>query len=128
MNEIILEVCRKIKSAGGKAYVVGGSVRDFIMKRGDFKDCDIEVFGLNADQLKDALSGVSGFDKAQDVGKSFGVLKFTSGGIDFDVALPRRERKTGEGYKGFDIFTDPDMSTCFTWNWLCKSGTQGGCP
>ncbi len=42
------------------------------------------------------------------VGKSFGVWKIK--GFEIDVSIPRRERKTGEGHKAFDIECDPNLS------------------
>ncbi len=41
------------------------------------------------------------------VGEAFAVYKL---GNDLDVSLPRRERKTGPGHRGFVIEGDPDMS------------------
>src|SRR5690606_24618694 len=41
------------------------------------------------------------------VGEAFAVYKL---GPDLDVSLPRRERKSGRGHRGFVIEGDPDMS------------------
>jgi tRNA nucleotidyltransferase (CCA-adding enzyme) len=43
------------------------------------------------------------------VGKSFGILKVTSGVETFDVSLPRRESKEGRGHKDFVSTPDPHM-------------------
>jgi tRNA nucleotidyltransferase (CCA-adding enzyme) len=44
------------------------------------------------------------------VGKSFGVIKFTSqGGGQWDFSLPRRDSKTAAGHKGFEVEFEPDI-------------------
>lgn len=45
-----------------------------------------------------------------EVGKSFGVLKIAIDGEDFDVSLPRRDSKVGDGHKGFTVEVDADMT------------------
>ena len=91
-----------VNQHGGTAYFVGGMVRDQLLGR-DSKDIDIEVFGLSIDKLEAILAR---FGKVDFVGKSFGVYKIG----DLDISIPRTERKTGEGHKGFTINADPFMS------------------
>jgi tRNA nucleotidyltransferase (CCA-adding enzyme) len=89
--------------SGGKAYLVGGSVRD--LHRGEFSaDLDIEVFGLDGNALETALRSFSSFDK---VGQAFGVYKLK--GLPVDVSLPRSEEKTGDGHRDFAIECHPNM-------------------
>ena len=45
------------------------------------------------------------FGRVEPVGQSFPVYKVGA----IDVALPRRESKTGRGHKGFTVTGDPDM-------------------
>jgi tRNA nucleotidyltransferase (CCA-adding enzyme) len=73
--------------------------------RGDSKDYDWEIFGLPPEQVQQILSQ---FGNVEEVGKQFGVLSVQR--LGWDVALPRREKKTGEGHKGFDVTPDPTMS------------------
>ena len=47
-------IAEAIRSAGGRALVVGGWVRDRLLGR-DSKDLDLEVFGLPADRLRTLL-------------------------------------------------------------------------
>lgn len=94
-----------IRKAGGQPYVVGGFVRDKLLGL-DSKDIDIEVHGLSAEALAQALTPLG---KVDEVGKSFGVLKITFGGEDLDISLPRTDSKTGEGHTGFDVRVDPHM-------------------
>ena len=99
------KVATVVKANGGKAYVVGGSVRDMLMGSGSVKDIDIEVFGITPEKLKSVLSEHFDLDL---VGLSFGVVKLRH--LDIDVSLPRRESKRGTGHKGFDIESDPFLS------------------
>ena len=105
MYEAVVEIARIVRNAGGRAFLVGGCVRDGLMSKSEIKDFDIEVFGLQPDVLRAALEGRFRLDL---VGLSFGVLKIH--GHDIDVSLPRRESKRGIGHKGFLIDSDPFMS------------------
>jgi tRNA nucleotidyltransferase (CCA-adding enzyme) len=105
MDEAVVEIARTVRNAGGRAFLVGGCVRDGLMPKSGVKDFDIEVFGLMPDVLRTALEGRFRLDL---VGLSFGVLKIH--GHDIDVSLPRRESKHGTGHKGFLIDSDPFMS------------------
>lgn len=94
----------RVRVAGGRAVCVGGCVRDGLLERPS-KDIDMEVFGLAAEVLEAMLRE---HYQVIAVGKSFGVFKLR--GLEIDVALPRRERKAGQGHKAFEIEGDPDMS------------------
>jgi tRNA nucleotidyltransferase (CCA-adding enzyme) len=94
-------IARAVREAGGRALVVGGWVRDRIMRRPS-KDIDLEVYGIPADRLQALLAP---FGKVNTVGESFTVYKVA----DLDVSLPRRESKTGRGHKGFEVTGDPSL-------------------
>lgn len=83
--------------------LVGGCVRDALMKVAP-KDFDLEIYGIEPPKLRAMLDG---FGKVDAVGEAFTVYKI---GGDLDVALPRRERKTARGHKGFVVEGDPQMS------------------
>ena len=100
----VLEIARRVRSAGGRALLVGGCVRDEL-RGGAPKDFDLEVYGLAPDRLKATLAEAFDLDL---VGVSFGVLKIK--GHDIDVALPRRETKLGLGHRAFEMETDPCLS------------------
>ncbi len=104
IDPTVLELAQLIQGAGGRAFLVGGSVRDLILGV-PVKDFDVEVFGLTAKQLQETLATRFRFDTC---GASFGVLKLQHQNID--VALPRRESKQGTGHKGFLIDSDPFLS------------------
>lgn len=97
-----------VERAGGRAYLVGGGVRDHLMGRG-VKDWDVEVFGLSVDRLRRALER---HGRVNAVGRSFGVLKWRADGLDgeVDVSIPRRDSKVGPGHRGIAVEGDPEMS------------------
>ena len=95
-------IASAVSGAGGRALVVGGFVRDHLLNRAS-KDLDIEVFGIPQDQLAALLRSLG---KVVPAGAAFPVYKLG----DVDVALPRRESKTGRGHKGFTVEGDPSMT------------------
>ena len=99
----IFESAREL---GGRAYFVGGCVRDALFGATP-KDFDIEVYGLPPRILEEMLARKFRVEK---VGKSFGVWILK--GYDIDVSIPRRERKTGEGHRAFDIECEIGRASC----------------
>jgi tRNA nucleotidyltransferase (CCA-adding enzyme) len=94
-------IATTVRDAGGRALCVGGFVRDRILNRPS-KDLDMEVFGIPQDTLPALLQSLG---KVVPAGQAFPVYKLG----DVDVALPRRESKTGRGHKGFTVEGDPAM-------------------
>lgn len=92
-------------SKGGRPFLVGGCVRDSLLGLVP-KDFDVEVFGMDWNTLAKTLSP---FGPTNVVGKHFGVIKVRVNDSEYDISLPRRERKTCEGHKGFSIEPDPDL-------------------
>lgn len=91
----------------GRAFVVGGSVRDSLLGL-PCKDFDIECFNVSYDDLS---RGLRRWGRTDLVGRSFGVVKLsTKGGGNFDFAIPRRDSKKGIGHKGFEVEFDPDIT------------------
>jgi tRNA nucleotidyltransferase (CCA-adding enzyme) len=101
--EKVLSLARSIHEAGGRALLVGGCVRDELMGKQP-KDWDLEVYQLEAARVREILDQ---FGPVNVVGESFTVYKL---GHHLDVSIPRRERKSGRGHKGFVIEGDPSMS------------------
>jgi tRNA nucleotidyltransferase (CCA-adding enzyme) len=102
-------IAMAVRDAGGRALIVGGWVRDLLRGRPS-KDVDIEVFGIAQDALPGVLAPLG---RVEPVGQSFPVYKVVrqgGAGGSIDVALPRRESKSGRGHKGFDVHGDPFMS------------------
>jgi tRNA nucleotidyltransferase (CCA-adding enzyme) len=96
------EIARVVRDHGGRALVVGGFVRDRLLGR-ESRELDMEVFGVPGERLPELLSR---FGRVDPVGQAFPVYKLGT----IDVALPRRESKTGRGHKGFTVTGDPFMS------------------
>ncbi|MGE6246271.1 tRNA nucleotidyltransferase [Psychrobacter proteolyticus] len=80
-------------------YLVGGAVRDRLLKR-PIKDKDFVVVGATVAEMIDA-----GF---QQVGADFPVFLHPTSHEEY--ALARTERKQGSGYKGFSVHASPDVS------------------
>ncbi|MDP1580852.1 MAG: polynucleotide adenylyltransferase [Candidatus Didemnitutus sp.] len=95
-----------LRQAGGRPHVVGGCVRDWLLGRAA-KDFDVEVFGLDYEQLGRALAPFGATDL---VGRSFGVIKVSLDGATYDFSLPRRESKTGSGHRGFAVAPEPELT------------------
>ncbi|MDR2029923.1 MAG: polynucleotide adenylyltransferase [Puniceicoccales bacterium] len=98
----VCTVCGHIRAAGGRALLVGGCVRDLLLGRPP-KEWDIEVFGLDAEQVERLFVGQIDF-----VGKSFGIYHFRH--LPIDLGLPRRERCHGVGHRDFAVAVDPRLS------------------
>lgn len=84
LHPAIVPLCQDLADAGGRAYIVGGWVRDLHLDLPS-KDVDLEVFGLEQDKI---LAVLQRHGRAHAVGKSFGVLKLRIGREELDVALP----------------------------------------
>ena len=116
MTHPIEELAKRIAAWGGEAVLVGGSVRDMVM-RGDNNpfeiqdgDYDIEVFGLTLPKLKDVLDD-NGYHW-DEVGEHFAVLKVDQGfGLPpIDISIPRYEKSYGDGHREFEIMTNPHLT------------------
>ena len=105
LRDAVLDIARLVRAAGGRALMVGGSVRDLLTGVTAVKDVDLEVFGIEPDALQSVIGARYPYDPC---GLSFGVLKIQH--LDIDVSLPRRESKRGEGHRGFLIDSDPYLS------------------
>ena len=98
-----------IYDAGGRAYEVGGSIRDWLLGL-RHKDSDLLVTGIAIDKLTRLLKK---FGEVYTVGKSFGVIKFHPSSdpeVCLDIALPRKEVSTGAGHRDFQVDFDPNLS------------------
>lgn len=94
-----------IKNNNGRAFIVGGSVRDKLLEKPNF-DIDIEVFHINADTLKSILEQ---FGTVNYFGAHFGIYTLNEYPM-YDFALPRTEIKIGERHIDFDVYISPNIS------------------
>ena len=99
-NSLVMLIVKKIDEHGGRAFLVGGAVRDLFLGK-HVKDLDIEVHGLKSDELENIISS---FGPVSLVGKVFGVFRLH--GLDIDWSLPRMD---AAGRKP-DVVIDPSMS------------------
>lgn len=106
--EIPAELARVTAAVGnvGKPYLVGGCVRDWLLGLQPH-DFDVEVFDTDYDRLRETLAA---FGPTEVVGKSFGVVKVRLEGNEYDFSLPRREKKTAPGHRGFEVEADASLS------------------
>ena len=97
-----LDFAKKIHELGGRAYLVGGAVRDKF--RGvRAHDRDYCVTGVDEKIFADAFP-------AAKFGKSFPVYSVEIDNAFCEVAFARTERKVGSGYRGFEILFAPDVT------------------
>jgi tRNA nucleotidyltransferase (CCA-adding enzyme) len=101
--EQVLNIARSVRQENGRALLVGGCVRDELMGVGS-KDWDLEIYGVEPPRLRQLLDR---FGNVNVVGEAFTVYKL---GTHLDISLPRREKKTGPGHRGFFIEGDPAMT------------------
>ena len=97
-----IDIAQLMRRHGGRAFIVGGFVRDRLLGCPS-DEIDIEVFGIDEASLRALLEHVG---RVEAVGQQFAVYKLGK----IDVALPRRESKTGRGHKAFAVTGDPAMS------------------
>ncbi|MBQ7476560.1 MAG: HD domain-containing protein [Selenomonadaceae bacterium] len=97
------EFAVKIFELGGRAYLVGGAVRDKL--RGvPAHDKDYCVVGLTEKIIDE------NFPHAKKFGKSFPVFSIIIDDDACEVALARKERKSGRGYRGFQVNFDSSVT------------------
>jgi hypothetical protein len=98
LPRVVLDMARAVRQAGGRAFLVGGWVRDLLAV--DFggaraasppDEYDLEVYGLPPEDLRRILEG---FGRVNLVGESFAVYKVSPVGASntrqptVDVSLP----------------------------------------
>lgn len=107
--EAILKLAETVKAhESARALLVGGFVRDLLLDLSP-TDADVEVYGVEAETLEKILADLFP-DRVNLVGRAFGVFKIPiDQGYELDVALPRRESKTGTGHKDFAVVGDPSL-------------------
>jgi tRNA nucleotidyltransferase (CCA-adding enzyme) len=84
LSAILRQIEQLVRRAGGRTWLVGGSVRDLVLGRQP-RDLDLEILGLSLGQLHRVLAE---HFSVQFVGKAFGVFKLH--GLPVDITLPAR--------------------------------------
>lgn len=95
----IKEIAKKIEQAGGRLYLVGGAIRNQLLNLPS-TDEDYCVTGLSQEQFQTL------FPNAKIQGKEFPVFVLNQK----EIALARKERKTGRGHKEFEFLTSPEIT------------------
>lgn len=90
----ILRIAEKVASFGGRAYYVGGCVRDEVLER-ESVDIDIEIHGISQEIFKKILADEG---TAITIGESFGIYNIK--GYDIDFSFPRGDSGTEDPYIG----------------------------
>lgn len=99
--EMAEKIASAVKQAGGKAYYVGGYVRDQLLGR-ENTDIDIEVHGISVPCLEGILDALG---ERVTIGAAFGIMGLRHYALD--IAMPRSERVTGRGHRDFEVSVDP---------------------
>ncbi len=108
LAQAVKDIPVTIPSSPPRALIVGGFVRDLFLSLFP-TDADIEVYGVESSTLEHLLQRLFP-GRVNFVGRAFGVFKISLGdGYELDVALPRRESKTGVGHKDFAVEGDPAL-------------------
>ena len=102
LDRVSQYAAERLLDAGGVPYVVGGAVRDTLLKR-DPKDFDLLVTGIDAMDIPRILPG------AYETGEAFGVFRWRLAGDEVEIALPRTEVSTGPGHKDFEATIRSDI-------------------
>ncbi|MDQ6964901.1 MAG: HDIG domain-containing protein [Mariprofundales bacterium] len=132
LPDVVTSLCHDIHNAGGRAWLVGGWVRDQLLtgtERSLSVDYDLEVYHLSITALQPLLAARG---RVKRVGSCFSVLKLCCDQVEIDVALPRREQSSGDGHRDFSVVADPYMepfeATCrrdFTMNAMMYDPLEG---
>ncbi len=104
-QELSIKIAELVARAGGRAYYVGGCVRDALLKR-ESKDIDVEIHGITPEALEGILDTLG---TRMEIGKSFGVYALK--GYTLDIAMPRKETVLGRGHRDFAVEVDPFIGT-----------------
>lgn len=99
------ELARQAEALGGRAWFVGGYVRDRLMGL-ENHDLDMELHGLTPRQAEGLLDTLG---QRMTIGESFGIYSLR--GCHLDIALPRRETLRGCGHRDFTVDVDPFIGT-----------------
>lgn len=92
---IFKTISKAAEDLGQETYVIGGFVRDYILKRGDAKDVDIVTVGSGIELAKKVASLLPNKPKVQ-VFKTYGTAMLRSGTIEVEFVGARKESYTAD--------------------------------
>jgi tRNA nucleotidyltransferase (CCA-adding enzyme) len=105
--KILEDILINLQELGATPILVGGCVRDYFLNI-PVKDYDVEIFGIDCFEIIE--KSLKKYGSVKLVGKSFGVLTLRVDEYDFDFALPRIEKKTGNTHQDFEVITNANLS------------------
>ena len=94
-NPIFRTISKASKNLSLDSYVIGGYVRDFILKRGVAKDIDIVAVGSGIELAQEVSSLLPGKPKVS-IFKTYGTAMLKSGGIELEFVGARKESYSEE--------------------------------
>src|SRR5690554_6300491 len=94
-NPLFRTVSKASKNLNLESYVIGGYVRDFMLKRGDAMDIDIVAVGSGIDLAEEVSKLLPGKPKVS-VFKTYGTAMLKSGGIELEFVGARKESYSEE--------------------------------
>ncbi len=94
-NPIFRTIAKASKNLNLESYVIGGYVRDFLLKRGNAKDIDIVAVGSGIDLAEEVSKLLPGKPKVS-IFKTYGTAMLKSGGIELEFVGARKESYSEE--------------------------------
>src|SRR5690606_32885134 len=94
-NPIFRTISKASKNLNLESYVIGGYVRDFLLKRGDAKDIDVVAVGSGIDLAEEVSKLLPGKPKVS-IFKTYGTAMLKSGGIELEFVGARKESYSEE--------------------------------
>lgn len=83
-------ISKASENLGLETYVIGGYVRDFLLKRGEGKDIDIVTVGSGIDLANEVARKLPGNPKVS-IFKNYGTAMLRSGGMELEFVGARKE-------------------------------------
>lgn len=94
-NPIFRTISKASQNLNLESYVIGGYVRDYILKRGDAKDIDIVSLGSGIELAQEVSKLLPGKPKVS-IFKTYGTAMLKSGGIELEFVGARKESYSEE--------------------------------
>ncbi len=94
-NPIFRTISKASKNLNLESYVIGGYVRDFLLKRCEAKDIDIVAVGSGIELAQEVSKLLPGKPKVS-VFKTYGTAMLKSGGIELEFVGARKESYSEE--------------------------------
>ena len=94
-NNIFRIVSQAASSLNLDSYVIGGFVRDYLLKRGNAKDIDIVAVGSGIELAKEVSNLLPGKPKVS-IFKTYGTAMLKTGGIELEFVGARKESYSKE--------------------------------